>query len=91
VYPIYEETNDFDGLGTAPPDMGGSYEVDSITSVFGDWYDYNGETHELTTRNHVYVLKLDSDSYFKLRITNFYKVIEDAPVSGWITIEYDEL
>jgi len=62
VYPMYLETNNFDSVTVAP--QGGGYFQDAFNSIFGsptipgsEWYDYNGETYEITSKEHVYVLK----------------------------------
>lgn len=90
VYPIYDETNDFDGLTTAPPDQGASYEQDAIASIFDDWYDYQGApSHELLSKGHVYLLKVDDNTYFKMEIAGYYHP-EDA-TSAWYTIHYKQL
>ncbi|HEB83436.1 MAG TPA: hypothetical protein ENI92_00370 [Bacteroidetes bacterium] len=91
IYPIYDETNDFDGLTSAPPDMGAGYQTDSISSIFDNWYSYDGTTHELTSNGHVYLIHAGGETYYKLSIDNYYKVIDGSPVSGWITFRYEEL
>lgn len=91
VYPIYDENNDFDALQTAPPDMGAAYETDTVSSIFDNWYDYNGETHELTSKGHVYVIMVDDSTYFKMLIENYYKVVSGSPVSAWISFRFGRL
>ncbi len=94
VYPIYRENNNYDELTEVPMDMGGSYEEDTISSIFDEWYNYGGEghgPHELWSKGHVYLLKIDAGTVFKLEIANYYKSVEGDAVSGWITIRYLEL
>jgi hypothetical protein len=85
----------FDELVTA--EAGGGYFSDTILSIFGSegvagstWYNYDGQLHEIVSKDHVYILDVDG-TYFKIAITNYYNVIEGSPVSGWITLHYKEL
>jgi len=93
IYPIYDDNPNvtFDDLTTAPVDMGGSYETDSASSPLVNWYDYNGQTHEIMSKDHVYIIKVDDTTHYKFTITNYYKVVEGSPAAGWISILYDEL
>ncbi len=93
VYPTYDDPdfNDYDAITTAPPDMGGSYEQDSALSVFDNWYDYNGQTHELISKAHVYLIQIDASTIYKFQIQNYYKVVVGSPVAGWITFRYEQL
>ncbi len=93
VYPAYDDDNynDFDTMTSAPPDMGGSYEQDSVSSVFDDWYEYNSSTHELLSTEHVYLILTGDAVYYKFQITNYYKVVDGSPVSAWIAFRYKEL
>lgn len=92
VYPAYDDPDydEFPEFTSAPPDMGGSYQQDSMHSALTDWYDYNGQTHEVTSMGHVYLIDTGT-TVFKFEITNYYKVIEGSPVGGWISLRYQEM
>jgi len=93
LYPMYLEEPDmlFEDITSAPMDMGASYESDMATSPLTSWYDYNGQTHEILSKGHVYILQIDESTHYKFEITNYYKVVEGSPVSGWISFNYQEL
>ncbi len=96
VYPMYLETNDFASVSTAP--QGGGYFPDAIQSIFGapnipgsEWYNYDETVHVIETRGHVYILKAADGTLWKLAITGYYRVVDEIPISGWITVRFDAL
>ena len=96
VYPMYLETNDFASVTTAP--QGGGYFPDSIESIFGapnvpgsEWYNYDDTVHVIESRGHVYILKTADGAYWKLSVTNYYRVVDEIPISGWITVHFAQL
>jgi len=62
------DNGDYDALTTAPA---GGYSG-ANTTLFGDWFNYDPNTHVLTPHPKVYVIKdLDGD-YWKLEVTSYY-------------------
>ncbi|MEW6411174.1 MAG: HmuY family protein [Candidatus Zixiibacteriota bacterium] len=59
-------------------------------SALTDWYDYNGQTHQLTSKSHVYLIKTGQVVY-KLRIESYYEEIGGVPVSAHYTFIWNEL
>lgn len=72
------------------PTVPQAYFPDQLGSVMTDWYNYDGNTHTLTSKNHVYVIK-DGTTYYKLKIVTYYKDISGTPVSGWFTLNWVEM
>jgi len=99
VYPMFQESNDFDALTTAPTGTGGgAYFSDNIQSVFGaptvdgsQWYNYIQTSHEVVSKKHIYILSLPNNVHFALMIENYYQVVDGVPVGGWVTIRSKEL
>ncbi|UCD64730.1 MAG: HmuY family protein [Candidatus Zixiibacteriota bacterium] len=59
-------------------------------SALTEWYDYDGQTHQLTSKSHVYLLKTGGTVY-KLRIESYYANIGGVPTSGHYTFIWNEL
>ncbi len=59
-------------------------------SVMTEWYDYNGQTHQLTSKSNVYLVKTGQLVY-KLRIESYYANIGGVPTSGYYTFIWAEL
>lgn len=99
AFPMFGELNDATSLEecTAHPAQAPMFQ-DYIASIFnGDindpaanWYNYNGTTHELTSKAHVYLILNDTELY-KLRIESYYRNIGGVPTSGYYTIVWNEL
>lgn len=64
--------------------------ADKAGGAFLDWYAYDGTTHALWSRYHVYGVK-DGDHLFKVQVLGYYGEREGAPVSGIYAIRYAEL
>ncbi len=64
------DSTDFDAYSEAISEPQ-AYFQDQEGSVFTDWYDYDGTTHTLTSKGHVYLLKA-GDSTYKLEIETWY-------------------
>lgn len=58
----------FDAVSAAPTD-GWNSDADA---VFGDWYIYDGATHTLTARPHLFLLRGPDGAAFKLQILSYY-------------------
>ncbi len=67
-----------------------AYFADELGSVMTDWYSYNGQTHTLTSKQHVYVIQTGAH-YYKLQIITYYKDVGGTPVSGWYNFRWAEL
>jgi len=92
AYPVWgdqTDPTDFNETMSAPP-VAQAYFPDQLGSVMTDWYNYDGNTHTLTSKGHVYVIK-SGTAYYKLSIVTYYRDINGTPVSGWFTIDWVEL
>lgn len=49
------------------------------------WYDYNGETHELTPKDRTYVIRTTEGAYVKLGIVGYY---DENGTSGMFTFDW---
>ena len=67
------------------------YETDqtgALITSFGTWYDYNGQTMQLTPKAGVYVVQgADGTSYFKLEIIDYY-ANPDGSIGGLTSGRY---
>jgi HmuY protein len=90
VFPAYGDPDydEWSEVTTAPQNVGAGYEQDMITSVFTDWYIYNGQTHELQPSGDVYVIKV-GETYYKFTVLSYYN--EEDGTSGYINFRYAEL
>jgi HmuY protein len=70
MYSAMTDSTDFDYYSTATP-IPQAYRQDSEGSIFADWYNYNSDTHVLTTKANTYVVKCDTKTY-KLTIETWY-------------------
>ncbi|NOY89555.1 MAG: hypothetical protein GXO93_09265 [FCB group bacterium] len=59
-------------------------------SALTDWYDYNGDTHQLTSKSHIYLIKTGGHIY-KLRLESYYANIGGLPASAHYTFIWKEL
>ncbi len=48
-----------------------AYAQDEQGSVFTDWYNYNSQTHTLSSKNHVYLIRSNGKTY-KVMIDTYY-------------------
>lgn len=64
-----------------------AYALDAEESVFGEWYDYDGQTHSLISKGHVYLLK-SAGIYYKVKIETYYGI---NGVSGNFIWYWEEL
>jgi hypothetical protein len=58
----------------------------SGSAVLTDWYNYDSQTHSLSSKEEVYMIQIEADKYTKFQILNYYN--EDN-VSGHFTIKYE--
>jgi hypothetical protein len=89
VWQDQTDSTDFNETTTAPT-VPQAYFADNLGSVMANWYNYDGNTHILTSKNHVYAIRSGSHTY-KLQIISYYKDIGGSPVSGWFTFRWAEL
>lgn len=95
VYLGDDLNQDFDALTIVP--TGGGYFSDAMLSVFGSlniegtaWFNYV-PPHEIVSKGHVYLLKIDANTVFKLKVDNYYRVVEGQVEPAWITMHFKEL
>ena len=63
---------------------------DIPSSALTDWYNYNGENHQLTSKSHVYLVRA-AGKVHKLRIDSYYANKSGLPVSANYTFVWKEL
>ncbi|RMH71257.1 MAG: hypothetical protein D6675_07165 [Gemmatimonadetes bacterium] len=65
-----------------------AFQTDTATEyVIGDtWFEYDGETHIVTSRGYTYAVKLADGSRAKFRVLTYYN--EETNESGYMKIEY---
>lgn len=57
--------------------------------LLGDaWYSYNGSTHVVTPRDHVYTVRANSGKFYKMQVTKYY---DDAGTARYVTFKWAEL
>ena len=85
------EGEQFGNIAVAP-DHG--YSSDQSGSIFGatsgGWYNYDGVTHVLSSKNHIYLINTGS-SIYKMQIKNYYGEVGGSPVSAIYTFQWREL
>lgn len=89
AYEVWQDQADptsFDETQVAPTQPQ-AYFADQFGSVMSEWYNYDGNTHTLTSKNHVYVIR-DGGHHYKLQIIAYYADINGTPVSGWYTFRW---
>ena len=91
AFPAYQTDQTFEDIAEA---MGFGYFADKSGSAFssdtGEWYNYDSNTHFLSTRNHVYVIDTGAGVY-KIQLLNYYREVEGSPVPGFITFRWRPL
>lgn len=65
-------------------------QQDAAGGAFLDWYDYDGTTHALWSRQHVYGVR-DGAKLWKVQILGYYGEVAGAPVSALYQIRYAEV
>lgn len=63
---------------------------DRAGGAFVDWYDYDGTTHQLFSRYHVYGV-LDGERFYKVQILSYYGEVAGAPVGARYHLRYAEV
>ncbi|HSK02354.1 MAG TPA: HmuY family protein [Kofleriaceae bacterium] len=89
---------------SAPPSSG--YAVDDFAdadcalislpagepmSAFGEWYDYNPDTHVVTPKSEVYVLERADGSHTALRLLTYYGDTANPMRGGYYRVEWKPL
>lgn len=64
--------------------------TDAPGSVMTEWYNYDGTTHTLNSKDHVYLVRR-GDALYKLQIDSYYGSINGQPASAHYTLIWDEL
>ena len=72
---------DFDELSDVPETGWSEGDIDAMD----DWYIYDGATHVLTPKNHIYVIRDAAERHWKLQITTYYSSSGDLhqPTFRW--------
>lgn len=87
AYGEIADSSDIDAF-TAQP------EAQMLTDIFGssmtDWYDYNHQTFQLSSKSHIYLIK-DVDKFYKVKIESYYKNVGGSAVSGNFTFIWNKL
>ncbi|MDF1544536.1 MAG: HmuY family protein [bacterium] len=82
------DSSDIDGF--TPQPSGAPMFGDIEGSALTDWYDYNGVTHQLTSKQHVYLINTGTAIY-KVQIYTYYGNVGGAPQSGVYTFYWNKL
>lgn len=99
VFPAYTELTDktdINAFASVPanaamfPDFVGSVFNGSLTDSDQLWYDYDGSTHTLTSKSHVYLIRT-ADAIYKVEIVGWYADIGGNLASGYYTFKWAEL
>ncbi|MFT3774938.1 MAG: HmuY family protein [Minicystis sp.] len=64
--------------------------ADETGGAFVDWYAYDGATHTLWNRYHVYGIEREERAW-KVQVLGYYADVEGAPVSAMYTVRYAEV
>jgi len=64
--------------------------IDEAGGAFLSWYAYEGESHALYSRYHIYGVK-DGDRLFKVQVLSYYSERDGAAISALYKIRYAEL
>jgi hypothetical protein len=91
AYPAFydmTDSTDFEALTEAP--VLPPYFQDQASSALTDWYEYDQQTHVLSSRDYVYLLRV-SGALYKVQIQSYYREVQGSPQSGWITFRWLEL
>lgn len=63
---------------------------DTLGGAFKGWYVYDGSTHSLYSRYHLYGVR-DGDKLWKVQVLGYYGELQGAPVSALYQIRYAEV
>ena len=63
---------------------------DKASGALGDWYAYDGASHAIYSRFHVYGVQ-NAERLWKLQILSYYSELDNAPVSALYQVRYAEL
>lgn len=84
---LTDDPTDIDAFTTQPD---APMFEDIPGSALTEWYDYDDETHILTSKEYVYLVST-GDAVYKLQIQTYYANIGGSPTSAWYTIRWAEL
>ena len=82
------DPTDIDAFTEQP--VGAPFFTDIPGSALTDWYDYNEQTHQLSSKNHVYLIR-QGDRLYKMKILGYYADVQGVPVSAIYTFIWNEL
>ncbi len=93
AFPIYDglqDRTDFDAVTNVNQFGPPRWVNDEMQSAFtvSDWYNYNFNTHQLTSKRHTYVVQSGGKNY-KVEIVSYYD--PDTQTSGTYTINWAEI
>lgn len=84
----WQNITTFSDTTRAPEDKWLTDQADAEDTVFADWYDYNGETHELTPKDRIYFVRgHDGMRYYAVRVMDYYTP-PPASDSGCVTLSW---
>lgn len=83
-----DDPTNIDGFTMQPE--GAPLFPDIPGSVLTEWYDYDGQTHQLTSKSNVYLIKT-GDKVYKLSIDSYYANIGGVPTSAHYTFNWKQL
>lgn len=83
-----DDPTDIEGF-TAQP-TGAPVFTDIPGSVLTDWYDYNGQTHEISSKDAVYLIQTGGRVY-KMQIQSYYGDVDGQPASAHYSFRWDEI
>jgi len=91
AFPAFGElTDSTDIAGFTSQPAGAPLFTDIPSSAMTGWYEYNGVTHQLTSKSHVYLVQ-SAGSVYKLRVESYYTNVGGLPASGHYTFIWSEL
>lgn len=91
AFPAFEEIDDPTDIDLfAEQPFGAPLFEDIPGSVLTDWYNYNGQTHELTSKNLVYLIR-SGEHLYKMRIEGYYGDRGGGPISAIYTFIWNKL
>jgi len=92
TYEVWQDQTDATDFSETPeaPTAPQAYFADQFGSVMTDWYNYDENTHVLTSKNHVYAIRNDGH-YYKLQVITYYRDIGGNPLSAYYTFRWLEL
>jgi len=99
AFPAYGELavpTDLEGFSEQPP--AAPMFPDFISSVFNGsltesallWYDYDPTIHRLTSKSHIYLIKV-GDDFYKFEIISYYADVNGTLTSGHYTLNWKQL